>query len=287
MSDNRSALADTLDDDEVIFRDGVDYSWVKDAQYAGTFSHELHGIIGEDGLSKYQRSRKQAREYDEASIDAIFLTSIDESLNPEDRTPEMLAATKAAIARRDELDQKYFNGKMGKSANTDPKKHQTPKPSYPTMNAKSAASALNSKPLPRFAAPTLAAKARQAGSYAQEQDAPVKKNPLQPANVLASRSTIGYSKGRKVSSTLRKDQPSDTPVKLNPAKEPELDKQDESDRRRQDLLDSLTALQDDDEDDGSDPLQWQEDSHPLGDWFAQQMEGFRLTLPDDVPEEED
>ena len=198
-------------------------------------------------------------------------------MHPEDHNPEFEAARKKAHDRQHELDQKYFNGRYAAQANTDPKKQKPPKPAQSTISAQSAAAALSSKPQPRFAAPTAAARAKQ--SYALEKDAPVKRNPPQPANMMASRSTIGYSRGRQVSSTLRGKQSSAPTVA---AKQVQTSKDQE---KRNQLLESLTILEAD-EDDDSNPIPWQEDEAQLDNWFEQQMGDFRLSLPKELQDED-
>lgn len=243
---------------------------------------DLHDDIGEDGLTKHQRQRKQDAEYSEASLDADLYEAVASSMPSKDHNPDFEEARKKATDLKHELDQKYFNGRYAARANTDPKKQKPPKPATSTMSAQSAAAALSSKPQPRFAAPTAAARAKQ--SYALEKDAPIKRNPPHPANMVASRSTIGYSKGRQVSSTLRGKQSAAPTAKKSTSQQkavqPTLDQE-----KHNQLLESLTILEDDEDDDDSNPIPWQEDEAQFDNWFEQQMGGFRLSLPKELDDE--
>lgn len=237
--------------------------------------------IGEDELTGHQRQRKQDAEYSEALLDADLYDSVASSMPSKDYNPDFEAARKKATDLKNELDQKYFNGAYAAQANTDPKKQMPPKPAQSTMSARSAAVALSSKPQPRFAAPTAAAKAKQ--SYALEKDAPIKRNPPQPANMVASRSTIGYSRGRQVSSTMRGKQASGLTTKKSAPQQKPVQSTLDQEKRNQ-LLESLTILEGDENDD-SNPIPWQEDEAQLDNWFEQQMGGFRLSLPKELSDE--
>lgn len=236
-------------------------------------------------MSKYQREKKENREYTDAYIEASLLESIESSTQPEDRTPEFEATKKAAIDHERELDQRYFNGRFAKldmKANTDPKKHQPPKQPPSTLSAREAVTALNSKPKPRFAAPTAATKGKQSVSSAVEADAPVKKNPPKPANLAASRSTIGYARGRKVSSTLKQNNGPNASAASRPKTGAKSAEVKPDDQKRNQLLENLmTPEEDEDDGNGLKPINLFEDEEAGGNWFEQQMSDFRLSLPED------
>lgn len=206
-------------------------------------------------------------------VEAELYKSFDKTTSSDDYSPEFNEARQKAINREQELDQVYFNGRHAK-ANTDPKKKTQPRPPLSTLTASSAAQALNERPLPRFAAPTAAARAKHT---AVEKDAPIKKQPPKPRSTAASRATIGYSQGKKVSSSLKQSR---NPTGAGVAKPTGQESSQYSPAKRTALMERLRLLPGVDEDD-EDPIPWAKEIDPMGDWFEQQMGNFKLSLPDE------
>ena len=145
------------------------------------------GDIGEDGMTAAQREKLEKLDREgQAQIDAMDRRCAErvENWKPWD---EMSEEEREAEVR--ELSEVSKEGKL---------------------SSKDAARALST---PRFAAPTAAARARVSNTKGADAGAPARKNAHLPsgplpagrgnASTAASRSTIGYAKGRKVSSSLR------------------------------------------------------------------------------------
>ncbi|EME80380.1 uncharacterized protein MYCFIDRAFT_78121 [Pseudocercospora fijiensis CIRAD86] len=102
------------------------------------------------------------------------------------------------------LEEVQEKGKKAKSAAKPVSRTAAP----PTIRAQNAASALGSKTtVPRFAAPTTAAKARQpisSSTTTAKKPTPSLSNPRFAAAKAASNTTLGYSKGRAVSASARR-----------------------------------------------------------------------------------
>lgn len=224
-------------------------------------------------LERQQREREQAREYTKAMIEAELYRSFDKTTSSDDYSPEFNEARQKALDRQQELDQVYFNGRHAK-ANTDPKKKTQLKPPPSTLNARSAAQALNERPLPRFAAPTAAARAKHT---AIEKDAPLKKQPPKPRSTAASKATIGYSHGKKVSSSLKQSR---NPMGAGVTKSTGQESSSYDSAKRTALMERLRLLPGVDEDD-DDPIPWAKEIDPMENWFEQQMGNFKLSLPDE------
>lgn len=265
----RAELPDASDDD--LFPEGLDFSHFQGQNLHAGWLDSYLDEVGEDGLSRRERDREQKEEAADAYCDRLLIESLESTLHPDDRTPEFEAMKKAVTDREAAARTKMMPGGRLPKPVTDPQKSDPPRATQPTLNARSAANALSGKARPHFAAPTAAANAKRAAAID-----PVKRNPP----VAASRSTIGYSKGRKVSSTLRQQGGSSTNV------QPRSNAKDDDclgfdTKEQKDLLRQLTNRLEGDDSDTDSPLFDKSDT--FGDWFEQRLGSFRLT----IPEEED
>ncbi|KAI9728992.1 MAG: hypothetical protein M1828_000077 [Chrysothrix sp. TS-e1954] len=209
---------DDVSSDEAEFW-AQDFSGLKDLRTLAAVQRGLEEEIGEDGLTRGERQEKRANdemERFEAEIDA----------KEAKRCEEVLRGWKT-------MEQLEEEGKADKARqNTQP-------------SSRDAARALLT---PSFAAPTAAAKARvsTAASTRTKKPPHLPSGPLPAgrgnASTAASRSTIGYAKGRKVSSTLHANRSSTgTEAQQDKSNEPLAEHKDLDTLLLENLLDQQEA----------------------------------------------
>lgn len=174
-----AALPD-LPDDPYIFTDDYESPLLDHpAMLANVYSYYQDNIIEADG-----RSRRQ-READED--DAAYELRRDEECRIQAEQLIWGTSEVLGVAKKDKIASRTPSSRL--------------KPTGPSsLEAKTAALALSAKPqvqLPHFAAPTAATRAKSSKVALAPTTIP------SPRASIASRTTIGYSKGRKVSATLR------------------------------------------------------------------------------------
>lgn len=161
---------------------------------ASAFSVHKDNPIGADGRTRRQREADEANAVYEAQRDEECRIQAERMIWGNDKI--------SAVTRKEKTPSHSVTSTI-----------ETCGPS--SRESKAAASALSSKPqnqLPRFAAPTAATRAKSAKVALPPVSA------ASPRALQISRTTIGYSKGRKVSATLR------SPAAQSPKNEDQSDK---------------------------------------------------------------
>lgn len=218
-------------------------------RFAGALSFYLDDIdpIGEDGLRKSERAHAERQRVWEEESDRMLAES----------------AMKGCQLTDDDL-RWYGIEPVNSAATAEQSGSRTAKITQQprSTSSRTAASSLATRAQPSYAAPTAAAKARKAAVF------PSSRNMAPGA--AASRTTIGYSAGRKVSSTLK--QYKDAPAKAERKPSGPV-------TTLNDLLDDFSFG--DDYDDDEDDLPWKkvEDIIIPG---IDDVKDFRLEMPGEL-----
>ena len=211
-------LPDISSDDEG-FRSDESFSMFKPENILRGWDTWYDGPVGEDGLTTKARERKKQDERDEAFIDEL------------DRK-----RTRETLRMYEEQDREKEH------KNRVPKEQPvTETRNAGTIKSRDAARALSG---PSFAAPTAAARAKASDPKSTTTGVATARSkkpaPLPAArgnaSTAASRSTIGYAKGRKVSSSLHGNTKSKANVKSDQTKDDDIAQEDKAERE---LLDRL------------------------------------------------
>lgn len=148
---------------------------------------------GEDGMTRLERQQHELNKRMDARIDAQLDKIVKEAFERPARLDvllqdEPLATLPSGRAKKT----KHVLASQTAAAPT-------------TLDSRIAAKALAAKsPAPRFAAPTAATKARTKAAVTTAQPSPTQpRHSPPPPSASASRSTVGYAKGRRISSGIR------------------------------------------------------------------------------------
>ena len=179
-------MLDLPDDDQELFR------FEEDDFFSGGVYGYRHDPLGDDGLRKSERdARREQKEFDDET-DRVLNEAVKQTctLTDDDLRSFGLEPTKTALI-------------AGDPAKRERKIAHAPANTRiaSSVQSKAAASALSTKSRPHFAAPTAAAKARNAAITTSNPVTSVRK--AATPGTAASRTTIGYAAGRRVSSSLK------------------------------------------------------------------------------------
>lgn len=171
--------------DDMDFRH-KDFSVLEPGRLLRAMYNESYNPIGEDGMTRLERERKASRIRADAMIDERLRKQVEESMA---LTPEL-----ERILQDDDIT-KPDDVRKRTVASTATTRSAAPS----TADSRRAVKALSAKPMPSFAAPTAATRARSAAIAAQLSPKPRRS----PVGYAASRATVGYARGRRVSSGLK------------------------------------------------------------------------------------
>lgn len=229
--------------------------------------YEIYGnTVGPDGLTTFERRHKEQEEAIDRHIVESAKRDADEAMQQMSRD---LDEFKLWEARRKEVSSRPVSSlsRPASSVTSRPlssaasSRRAPPASNGPSSRMqRDAASALSGKAAPRFAQPTASTQARS--------QAPAHASP-------ASKATIGYAKGRQVSSSIKEGKARDAPSRAS-----DRNIEDNPLVREQRLLDELLATKE-----GTSALDddfWERAGG--SDWFQEQLEAdkdFQLEMPDD------
>ncbi len=222
--------------------------------FRGWYSH-FANPIDEHGVSKWEREDKEADERYLKLEEEVIQRGVDEAFN----YPEPVLES---VEREDTV----FAKKNMKSKST----ITTSRNGLSTLTSASAAAALSSpgmKSKPNFAAPTAATRAKKSAILPAATMSARRNTP----GSAASRTTIGYSQGRNVSSSLN-------PTRSKDANSARTQKQDAAEQAEDTPMDRLLRCDYAHDEDEDDDMIF--GSSGRRDWFQEEMEKeFVLEMP--------
>ena len=244
-------MLDIPDQDQELFR------FEDDDFFSGGLQGYRHDPIGDDGLRKSERdARREQKEFDDET-DRVLNEAVKQTctLTDDDLRLFGIEPIKTAATSRDpaKKERKIVNPTTSTRIAS-------------SLQSKAAAAALSTKSRPHFAAPTAAAKARNAATSTS--------NPLTSGRkaaspgTAASRTTIGYAAGRRVSSSL-KQRPNAVPLAPRNPNGPVT--------TLSDLLNDFSLDPEFDDDDYEIP--WQTDVNSIVLEGIDDLKDFRLEMP--------
>ncbi|KAK4983329.1 hypothetical protein LTR66_008869 [Elasticomyces elasticus] len=195
--------------DQDIMPHDFEYPDTKDL-LVGAWS-SFYNPIDENGLSRTEKQDAEIEAKLEKEQDAMLQKAIDSDLIIGWNVPEYPGAETVLSLREKRKEAEKAKNVAAKApskatnvASYNPIKSKGP----PTLKAKSAASVLSTTAKPSFATPTTATKAKASSALASRKPPALKPTNPSPmrhaAATAASKTTLGYSKGRAVSATARK-----------------------------------------------------------------------------------
>jgi hypothetical protein len=161
-------------------------------------------IRGDDGLTDYERDEAMSRDVIAEKVDREMELAMRQTST---FTDDELRFWGIQPAKNEEA-----RGIMSKDGRSTVLRPATRKPS--SLQTKAAASALSTQLQPRFAAPTAAAKNRKAAVLMSNPVATTRR--AATPGTVASRTTIGYAAGRRVSATMKQNREVLAPVTSKP-----------------------------------------------------------------------
>ncbi|MCJ1469230.1 hypothetical protein MMC07_007863 [Pseudocyphellaria aurata] len=210
----------------------LDFSMFENGGLTRGFMHHFATMVGDDGLSYYERKeqqRRKAQDLADKMADAVLLRDFESATIPCIHDPEcMEMECTANIENKRAAEEKYRKtiARLSTSAkpnNPPAKKPLPPKGPPSTLNSKSAAAAL-SQPKPKAAAapvpkptskPSSLPFSKPSAILTRPKRTPPPSNPSpmrHAAASAASKTTIGHSRGRIASAALKKKTPIPPPA---------------------------------------------------------------------------